>query len=208
LPEKVLGKGSGKPFSLKRVFPRKKFLFFVFAVEFFEVFVVNEGLLACRAEDVFGIYGIVEVDLAAAVRAHCKIEFFVVIVFVIAAAVTVVAVVFVAVTAAAIAVTVIVVAIAVTVTAVAVAVVIVVDFVNDFFHCAEVFVDFFDICAAVVNLFGESFDFVRHLGSKFRESSDYLAFGSRQIEIRTVDQTLDISTVFLRVHSFSPLWNK
>ena len=195
----MLRKNSGETFFLKKGFPEKNnyFLFFVFAVEFFEVFVVNERLLAVRADDIFRIYGIVEENLAVAVRAERAVEFFVIIVFVVAVAIAIAVI---AITVAAVAVTVVVIVAVAAAAAIVIIVVVIVDVVNDFFNRAEVFVDFFDVCVAGFNLCGQSVDFVCHLGSKFRESEENLAFRSVQVDVCAFDEALDICAVFLGFH--------
>ena len=124
----------------------------IFALVFF---VFQKGLLAGGADHVFGIYGVVEVNLTAAVGAHSAVEFFVVIFVIVITAVAAVTFVI-----AAVAVVVIIV-----VTAIAAVTIVQLVFINDFFNRTQVFVDFFDICVAYVEFVAEGFDFGCHLAA-------------------------------------------
>ena len=155
-------------------------------------FVFYERLLASRAYDVFGIYGVVKVNLTAAVRAERTVEICVVVIVVtIVAVVTITSAVAVVITAAASAIVIVVTAIAV----------VFVDVVYYFFNSAEIFVDFFDIVVACVNLSGELGKLACKLSAELCKRRDNLSLGSGEIKICAFKKTLDVCAEFRRFHN-------
>ena len=159
----------------------RKLNFFVF---------FDEACLACRADYIGGVYCIVEVNLTAAVRAHCAVE----LCFVVAAIAAAAIVIFVIAAVAVAAITVIVVAITV-------AIAVVEFFPNLSFEVAKVTVKLFEVVVCSFYIFLELFDLVSHLVAKFYESVDDLALSCSCVKVSTFDEALDVSACFFSCHS-------
>ena len=147
-------------------------LFFVLAVT---LTLAVELLVASRAGDLGRIYGLIEVDLFAALGALYLIENLVIVA--IAVAITV---------AVAVALVIAVAAIAVIVVAVAL-----VDAVpNLFLKLAEIVVKLVEVCVMSCKLLFESVDLVSHIGDKVKHLYDKLALRLGFVKVETFCHTL------------------
>lgn len=153
------------PFGIVRFSFGYRGLQILFLVEI--LFVIQKRLLASGTENVFRIYGIVKIDLFAAVRAHCAVELAIVLIVVIRVIVAMTA------TAAAIVIVTIVVIVIAVVTAAAAIVFVAVD---KFLDLAQILIDFLDIVVEGFGVFLQRFDFACHLLDNTAECFDDLIF--------------------------------